>query len=105
MELRFRRTVAGLGGLALAAGIAAYAASGSSPANAASSFTTIAIATPAKTNDYGWNQQGYNAAIAAAKADGLKVKLVQNIGYNNTTAVLRELAQTPGVGFIDAHAS
>jgi len=32
--------------------------------------TQVAIATPAKPSDYGWNQQGYNAAKAAAALAG-----------------------------------
>jgi len=67
-------------------------------------FSTVAIATPAKTNDYGWNAQGVNGLKAAAKPYGLKVHVVQDIGYNNTTAVLRQLALTHP-GLIVAHAS
>ena len=47
----------------------------------------MAIATPAKTNDYGWNAQGVNGLKAAAKPFGLKVKVVTDIGYNNTGGV------------------
>ena len=64
----------------------------SSSSGGSSSGGAIAIATPAKTTDYGWNAQGYDAAKAAAAADGMKVNLVQDIGYNNTDTVLRQLA-------------
>jgi basic membrane protein A len=67
-----------------------HSSSGSSGSSSAGG--TVAIATPAKINDYGWNAQGYAGAKAAAAADGMKVKLVQNIGYNNTDTVLRQLA-------------
>ncbi len=69
-----------------------------------SSGGTLAIAAPAKTNDYGWNAQGLAGAKAAASTDGLKVKLVQNIGYNNTDTVLRQLALAKPK-LIIAHAS
>ena len=60
--------------------------------------TTIAIATPAKANDYGWNQQGIAGAKAAAKAEGATATVVQNIGYDNTESVLRQLAsKKPGL--------
>ena len=40
-------------------------------------MTSVAIATPAKTNDYGWNAQGVAGLKAAAKAYGIKnVKVV-----------------------------
>src|SRR6266404_3591405 len=64
----------------------------------------VAIATPAKPSDYGWNQQGYNAAKAAATSIGAKFVAQTNIGYDKTEAVLRQLAQG-GAGFIVAHAS
>ncbi len=71
---------------------------------AAPTVTKIAIATPAKQSDYGWNQQGIEAAKAAAAANGAHLTVIQNIGYNNTPAVLRQLAQA-GNKFIIAHAS
>jgi simple sugar transport system substrate-binding protein len=105
MEITLRRVGSGFTGLALLAGLAAFAASGSSPASAASTkLTKVAIATPAKTNDYGWNSQGVVGLETAAKAYGLQVKVVPNIGYNNTVSVLRQLAQQ-GYGLIIAHAS
>jgi len=64
----------------------------------------IAIATPEKATDYGWNQQGVQGARAAANAFGAKLVVDQGIGYNNTESVLRRLA-TGGANFIIAHAS
>ncbi|HLB17595.1 MAG TPA: hypothetical protein VK613_00545, partial [Gaiellaceae bacterium] len=61
----------------------------------------VAIATPAKPSDYGWNQQGYNAAKAAAASVGAKFVAQTNIGYDKTESVLRQLAQG-GAGFIVA---
>ena len=64
----------------------------------------IAIATPAKANDYGWNQQGVAAARAAAKSYGASVVVNDGIGYDNTQAVLTRLARS-GADFVIAQAS
>jgi simple sugar transport system substrate-binding protein len=66
--------------------------------------TKVAFASPAKQSDYGWNQQGYKAAQAAAASVGAKFQAVTNIGYDKTDVVLRQLAQG-GASFIVAHAS
>ena len=66
--------------------------------------TKVAFASPAKQSDYGWNQQGYRGAAAAAASAGAKFQAVTNIGYDKTDVVLRQLAQG-GASFIVAHAS
>jgi len=66
--------------------------------------TKVAFASPAKQSDYGWNQQGYRGAAAAAASAGAKFQAVTNIGYDKTDVVLRQLAQG-GAKFIVAHAS
>src|SRR5579859_1222539 len=105
MQLTSRRLGSGLAGLALVAGAAAYAAAGSASAAGGTKVTSVAIATPAKTNDYGWNAQGVAGLEAAAKAYGIKnVKVVPNIGYPTTPAVLQSLAAAH-YGLIIAHAS
>ena len=92
-----------LAGLVTAVAMTAGGASGTR-STAAGTGTKVAIATPAKATDYGWNQQGLNGAAAAAKANGATLKSVTNIGYDNTQNVLRQLA-TGGAQFIIAHAS
>jgi basic membrane protein A len=114
MHIRWKGLGAALLGLALFVGVAACGSSNSSSSAASSTsaastsstlpFKTVAIATPAKTDDYGWNAQGVNGLKTAAAPYGVNVKVVQNIGYNNTTAVLRQLALTHP-GLIIAHAS
>ena len=107
MQITSRRLGAALAGLALVAAGAAYAATSTVTASAAGGkkITSVAIATPAKDNDYGWNAQGVAGLEAAAKADGIKtVKIVQNIGYPTTPAVLESLAAAH-YGLIVAHAS
>jgi simple sugar transport system substrate-binding protein len=105
MQLMSRRLASGLAGLALVAGVAAYASGGSASAAGGTKVTSVAIATPAKADDYGWNAQGVAGLEAAAKADGIKtVKIVQNIGYPTTPAILQSLAAAH-YGLIVAHAS
>jgi basic membrane protein A len=94
------RVVAAAAILALVAGGAAYAGT----ALQAGKVKVVAIATPAQTNDYGWNQQGVLSAKKAAAAFGAKVNTVTNIGYDKTDVVLRQLAKS-GANFIIAHAS
>lgn len=80
---------------------------GSRVANASATkakVKVIAIAAPALATDYGWNQQGVQAARATARAFGAKAVVDTGIGYDNTEAVLRRLA-TGGASFIIAHAS
>jgi basic membrane protein A and related proteins len=105
MQLTSRRLGTGLAGLALVAGVAAYAAGGIASAAGGTKVTSVAIVTPAKTSDYGWNAQGVAGIEAAAKAFGIKnVKVVTNIGYPTTPAVLQSLARAH-YGLIIAHAS
>jgi basic membrane protein A and related proteins len=69
-----------------------------------SAVSKIAIATPAKANDYGWNQQGVSAARVAAKVNGATLTVNDGIGYDNTQAVLLRLARS-GNQFVIAQAS
>ncbi|HKP18105.1 MAG TPA: BMP family ABC transporter substrate-binding protein [Gaiellaceae bacterium] len=66
--------------------------------------STVGFASPEKPNDYGWNQQGYLGAQAAAKATGAKIQAATGIGYENVEPSLRRLAQR-GADLIIAHAS
>src|SRR5579864_273107 len=118
MGISYRRLVWSIAAVAAAVGVAACGSSGnsssssgstssssaSSSSSSSSSGGTIAIATPAKTNDYGWNAQGYTGAQQAASANGMTVKLVQDIGYDKTDTVLRQLALAKPTLLI-AHAS
>jgi basic membrane protein A len=77
---------------------------GSTSSAASSKVKNIAIATPAKTNDYGWNAQGVAGAKAAATGVGATVKVTSDIGYDKTQTVLRQIALTKPQ-LIIAHAS
>jgi basic membrane protein A and related proteins len=96
-------------GMRVAAAVAVVALLGGGTAYAAGAFhsgtvTKIGFASPAKASDYGWNQQGYNGAKAAAAATGASLQAITNIGYDKTDVVLRQLV-TGGAKFIVAHAS
>jgi basic membrane protein A and related proteins len=89
--------------------VAAVALLGTGTAYAAGAFrsanvTKIGFASPAKASDYGWNEQGYVGAKAAAAATGAKLQSITNIGYDKTDVILRQLIQG-GANFIVAHAS
>src|SRR6059036_1195839 len=98
-----------LPGVRVVVAIAVVALVGAGTAYATSALRTgkvtkVAFASPAKQSDYGWNQQGYLGAKAAAASAGAKFQAVTNIGYDKTDVVLRQLAQG-GASFIVAHAS
>jgi len=70
----------------------------------AADVKSIAILTPEEGTDYGWNQQGVEAAKAAAEAAGVEVILAQGLGYGDVRPTLRELAEE-GASLLIAHAS
>lgn len=100
MRLRSRWLVAFIAAAAaVLVAAAAYAATARTE-----KVTKIAIATPDKANNYGWDQQGVQSAKKAAAAEGASITVSEGIGYDNTEAVLRQLA-TRGAQFIIAQAS
>ncbi|MCY6381859.1 putative B6 ABC transporter substrate-binding protein [Hoeflea prorocentri] len=70
----------------------------------AQDIDTIAVLTPEVGSDFGWNQQGVDAAKAAGEAAGVKVVVAEGLGYGDVRAPMRELA-SEGVDLIIAHAS
>jgi len=70
----------------------------------AQDIDTIAVLTPEVGNDFGWNQQGVDAARAAAEAMGLEIVVADGLGYGDVRAPMRELA-AEGVDLMIAHAS
>ena len=70
----------------------------------AADVDTIAILTPEPGSDFGWNQQGVDAAKAAGAATGVKVIVAEGLGYGDVRAPLRELAGE-GADLMIAHAS
>src|SRR5437879_1538230 len=78
--------IAAVAAVGILAGGAAYAGA----ALQSSKVTKVGFASPAKASDYGWNQQGYNAAKAAATSAGAKFQAVTNIGYDKTDVILKQ---------------
>lgn len=70
----------------------------------AADVTSIAIMTPEEGTDFGWNQQGVDAARAAAEAAGIEVIVASGLGYGDIRPALREIA-ADGASLIIAHAS
>ena len=75
-----------------------------SSTSGAAEVKTIAILTPEQGTDFGWNQQGIDAAKAAGAKEGVKVLVAQNLGYGDVRPTLRELAEN-GANLLIAHAS
>ena len=70
----------------------------------AAEVKSIAILTPEQGTDYGWNQQGVEAAKAAGAAAGVEVIVAEGLGYGDVRPTMRELA-ADGAGLLIAHAS
>ena len=102
MQIRLpgARLVAVVAAVGVLAGGAAYAGATAH----SSKVTKVGFASPAKASDYGWNQQGFNAAKAAASSAGAQFQAITNIGYDKTDVILRQLIKG-GAKFIVAHAS
>lgn len=83
---------------------AAVLALGTFGAAQAADVKAIAILTPEEGTDFGWNQQGVDAAKAAAAATGVEVIVAQGLGYGDVRPALRELAED-GASLMIAHAS
>ncbi|NPD16364.1 BMP family protein [Xinfangfangia sp. D13-10-4-6] len=73
-------------------------------AASAEEIDTIAIMAPEMGTDMGWNQQGVDAARAAAAAAGLEVIVAENLGYGDVRPVLRELIED-GADLVIGHAA
>lgn len=92
---------------ATAAALAAFVVSGVlavSGGALAADVKKIAVMTPEDPTDYGWNQQGYDAAKAVAEKYGIEFMPATGLGYGDVHPQLRELADD-GAGLIIAHAS
>ena len=87
--------------------VAALAATGVAALGAhaqAQEIDTIAVLVPEQGTDYGWNQQGVDAARAVGDAMGLEVIAAEGLGYGDVRPTLRELA-AEGADLMIAHAS
>lgn len=65
---------------------------------------SIAVLVPEQGTDYGWNQQGVEAARATAEKFGLEFIPAEGLGYGDVRPTLRELSEE-GASLLIAHAS
>ncbi len=98
MNTRMLKTLAQASLLALALGGLTQGAA------QAADVKSIAILTPEEPTDYGWNQQGHDAAKAVAEKYGLEFMPATGLGYGDVHPQLRELADD-GASLMIAHAS
>ncbi|MFV0244479.1 MAG: BMP family protein [Qingshengfaniella sp.] len=70
----------------------------------AADVDSIAILTPEQGSDFGWNQQGVDAARAAAEAMGVEGIIAEGLGYGDVRPTMRELA-ADGAQLMILHAS
>lgn len=55
-------------------------------------ISKMAIITPEKGNDFGWNQQGLESARAIAEEIGAELEVAEGAGYGDIAPVYRQLA-------------
>ncbi len=65
---------------------------GSSAGAGGVKVSKIAVITPEKANDFGWNQQGVEGAAAAAASVGAACIVQDGAGYGDITPILNQLA-------------
>ena len=87
-----------------ASGLAIAVLLGIAPAADAAEVSKLAILVPEEGTDFGWNQQGVDAAKAVAEKYGLEFLPAQGLGYGDVRPTLRELAGE-GASLMIAHAS
>lgn len=85
---------------AVGAGLTVVAA----PSIAQQKLRKIAVMTPERGTDMGWNQQGILSAREAAKRTGVQIEVAEGLGYGDIRPIMRELAGN-GAQLIIAHAS
>ncbi len=89
--------------LGVALGAIGFGMGTATPATAAE-LKKIAILIPEEPTDYGWNQQGFDAAKAVAAKYNLQFVPASGLGYGDVRPTLREIAND-GASLIIAHAS
>ncbi|MEM7224136.1 MAG: BMP family protein [Pseudomonadota bacterium] len=82
----------------------AIVALGLTASTLAGEVKSIAVLVPEQGTDYGWNQQGVDAARAVAEKYGLEFIPAEGLGYGDVRPTLRELAED-GASLMIAHAS
>jgi basic membrane protein A and related proteins len=98
------RSVMSIGRCALFGAVAAAAIAMPLATSQAVEVKSIAVLVPEQGTDYGWNQQGVDAARAVAEKYGLEFMPAEGLGYGDVRPTLRELA-ADGASLMIAHAS
>lgn len=98
------RSLVSIGRRALFVTAAAAAIALPLAASQAGEVKSIAVLVPEQGTDYGWNQQGVDAARAVAEQYGLEFMPAEGLGYGDVRPTLRELA-AEGASLMIAHAS
>ena len=73
-------------------------------ASAQTDVDQVAIVTPARRTNQGWDQQGVDNLLEVGETMGIEVDVVENGGYDDITPVLNDLADD-GADLIICHAS
>lgn len=82
----------------------ALAILGTASMASAAEVKKLAILVPEQGTDFGWNQQGVDAARAVAEKYGLEFLPAEGLGYGDVRPTLRELAEE-GASLMIGHAS
>jgi simple sugar transport system substrate-binding protein len=90
--------------LVAASALALAAMLGTASLAGAAEVKSIAVLVPEQGTDFGWNQQGVDAARAVAEKYGLDFMPAEGLGYGDVRPTLRELAED-GASLMIAHAS
>jgi basic membrane protein A and related proteins len=77
---------------------------GAATSATAAELKKLAVLIPEEPTDYGWNQQGFDAAKAVAAKYNLQFLPASGLGYGDVRPTLRELAND-GASLMIAHAS
>jgi basic membrane protein A and related proteins len=64
----------------------------------------VAVLLPASRTDQGWNQQAADSMAVVEQKRGFKLEVAENLGYEDITPVLRDLAER-GFDLVVCHAS
>ena len=70
---------------------------------AGKSVDKVAVLLPASQTDHGWNQQAADGMAQVAAEHGLELEVAENLGYEDISPVLRDLADR-GFDLLICHA-
>jgi simple sugar transport system substrate-binding protein len=74
------------------------------PAGQGEKVENVAVLLPASRTDQGWNQQAADSMVVAQKKLGFTLEIAENLGYDDISPVLRDMADR-GFDLLICHAS